>query len=1647
MKIIKKIFGVVILISAMTGIEAQDITEVSTTSTPVSCGGVSDGSITIEVTGGIGDLNYSLFKDGEFETASSFIPDLSYTFSGYPKGTDYYIFVSDKYTETDNLFVSATIGGPDTIRITGTATTDINCADVNDGTITVTAIGEDGNLVYTLDGTITDQKNTGIFTDLPAGTYDVIVSHATCPSTDTVTGLFIDIPPPLTITLDSNTPVTCFGGNDGAIEITPSGGTPSGSGTGYTYNWIGPNGFTSTQEDLSGIAAGNYTVEVTDDNGCNTILGPVTVDEPGEILATVTAKTNVTCNGNADGTATITVTGGTPGYTFLWEGQLTGATSTDQNPTGLVPDTYNLTITDVVSCSRVFTGLITITEPDPLAAVFNPANVSCFGADNGTISIDVTGGTTPYGFQWTGPNGFSETIEDISSLEPGNYSLEITDANGCVATYPDQVTITEPTEISVTATSTDISCNGANDGTISIVTSGGTPGYTYAWTGPDGFSSDQPNLASLSPGTYSLTVTDANTCIRVFNNLVTINEPTAIEVTFNSQTNLACFGDSDGSISIGVTGGAPPYSFAWTNSAGTVVSTDEDPTGLPADTYSLVVTDITLCSVSYPDAVVLTEPPQLNATLAKTDVLCSGEGSGTITVNAMGGAPPYAYALFSGGPYNADNVFTGLSKGTYNVYTRDANGCTTNGQVIIEEPEAINYEYSVTGQNLCYGDSSVTISINNVTGGISPYEYSIDGGSNYQADSVFTNIPGGTYPVVVMDANLCEMAILPLTVFQPDSLSIVFYDQDEVTTCYDDITGRIAIQGSGGTGDISYSINGGTAVSVGEFTGLARGSYEVSMIDENLCHKDTTVEILAPDPIMINNISISDVTGCAGDSNGRIEVDASGGTGQIRYALNGGTSKVSGVFNGLTAGEYIITAEDANGCTLDTTVSVDEPLPISITSVTAAPAACKGTSTGALTVEAEGGTPGYFFTLSPALLPTQNTGTISGLPAGDYTVEVEDSEGCGPVPSGTITISEPPALQVDSVNVTHISCNGSNDGKISVYVIGGTAPYAYSIDNEVSYQSDPDFTGLAPGTYDVYVRDANGCSIPAGTYTLNEPPALTLTGIATNVTPCFGDANGTITATASGGWNDYAYSIDGLNYQSTGDYTGLAAGDYTITVRDTGNCTVTADFTILQPDAVTATIVKTDYKDTLLGSITISDPAGGTPPYQFSIDGPAGTFTNNTSYTDLLAGTYEVVVRDANGCMYQETVQILEIQPITMVVLSTDVSCHGLDDGTIEFQPQDAVGVVNYSIDGGNTYMTTPLFENLPGDSTYILDVYDEDGKEYTGTITINEPAPLTVFASVKPANCNAFSETGSVNLTISGGTGMKTVNWSNGSTGKDLTNVVAGTHIYTVADENGCEVTDTANIPAFVIVNADAGKDTTVCAGSSLVLDAVPGDVMLWDPPTFLSNTGVADPVISNITDTIEYTYTSRETGSGFGCYDIDTVRINVLPMYGLEITQDTFALEGQSIQLNTTTEGTFVSYQWIPESGLDQANIPDPVVSIIASTRYILLATNDYGCTESDTVLIELVEDITVYNAFSPNGDFVNEFFEIDNASKYPDIVVQVFNRWGSRIFYSEGYSDAQRWDGTYNGKDVPVGTYYYVVIPRPDATPISGNVTIIR
>ncbi|MCA1747413.1 MAG: hypothetical protein LC655_06925, partial [Bacteroidales bacterium] len=451
-----------------------------------------------------------------------------------------------------------------------------------------------------------------------------------------------------------------------------------------------------------------------------------------------------------------------------------------------------------------------------------------------------------------------------------------------------------------------------------------------------------------------------------------------------------------------------------------------------------------------------------------------------------------------------------------------------------------------------------------------------------------------------------------------------------------------------------------------------------------------------------------------------------------------------------------------------------------------------------------------------------------------------------------------------------------------------------------TWEANSSFTGLGPGTYDVYARDVNGCSVFVGTFTLNEPSVLSLTAVVTDVAPCFGGTNGAISATASGGWDSFEYSIDGLNYQSTGDFTGLTAGNYTVYVRDSGNCIVTTNEIITEPEQVTAVINKTDYVDDVLGTITINDVTGGTPPYEYSIDGATGTFTTNTSYTDLTAGFYDVVIRDANGCAYEESIEIFDIIPLAMVINSTDVTCFGFDDGTIEFDPQDGVGTVYYSIDNGTTYTTEPLFENLKGDSTYLLLAYDEEAKQYSGSVYIAEPDELFVSTSIVPANCNAFSETGSADITATGGTGDKSFSWSNGSTEEDLTNVVAGEYTVTITDEAGCPLEESLFIPALVTVNVSAGKDTTVCAGDTVVLDGTlaPDNVMLWEPETYLSNKNISNPVATNITESITYTYTLRETTSGFGCYNVDTLSIEVLPVYGLEITPDTSGLQGTSIQ-----------------------------------------------------------------------------------------------------------------------------------------------------
>jgi gliding motility-associated-like protein len=202
---------------------------------------------------------------------------------------------------------------------------------------------------------------------------------------------------------------------------------------------------------------------------------------------------------------------------------------------------------------------------------------------------------------------------------------------------------------------------------------------------------------------------------------------------------------------------------------------------------------------------------------------------------------------------------------------------------------------------------------------------------------------------------------------------------------------------------------------------------------------------------------------------------------------------------------------------------------------------------------------------------------------------------------------------------------------------------------------------------------------------------------------------------------------------------------------------------------------------------------------------------------------------------------------------------------------------------------------------------------------------------------------------------------------------------------------------------------------------------------------------VASGMTSTNTFVLTITKTVP-YGCYNKDSVTITLHPLMGLEVIEDTFVVEGHSIRLETTG-GPFDQYRWEPETTLDNSSVPDPVASPMEPTLYTVFAINSYGCEEVDAVFIDVIEDIQAYNAFSPNGDGINEYFEIRNADRFPEILVEVYSRWGDQLYSEVGYDSGELWDGTTRGKEVPVGTYYYILIPYPGAKPISGNVTIIR
>ena len=564
------------------------------------------------------------------------------TVTGATVAMNGYLYRCIAYNPTISCFTnsnSATLTVSSISTATGSQTS-VSCFGGTNGSASVTPSGGIAPYSYSW----SPSGGTGATASgLAAGTYTVTVTdNILCTATRVYT---ITQPAAVVSGTTVVTNVSCFGGTNGAINLTPTGGTGP-----YTFNWGGG----ITTEDRTGLAAGTYSVIITDANGCTGTVSGITVTQPAAAVSGTTVVTNVACNAGTNGAINLTPTGGTGPYTFNWGG---GITTEDR--TGLAAGTYSVIITDVNGCTGTVSG---IAVNQPAAAVSGTTvvtNVSCNSGTNGAINLTPTGGTGPYTFSWGG----GITTEDRTGLAAGTYSVIITDVNGCTGTVSG-ITLTAPTAISTaTGSHTNVACNGGTTGSASVSPSGGTPGYTYSWSPSGGTAATATGLAA---GSYTVTVTDANGCTATRN--YTITQPTAISTATGSQTNVSCNGGSNGTASVSPSGGTPGYTYSWSPSGGTAATA----TGLAAGNYTVTVTDANGCTATR--NYTITEP---TAIISTTSLL-----GATITANQVGATYQWfecPSTILSG---ETGQSFTPTVNGSYGV-TITMDGCNVTSSCVL----------------------------------------------------------------------------------------------------------------------------------------------------------------------------------------------------------------------------------------------------------------------------------------------------------------------------------------------------------------------------------------------------------------------------------------------------------------------------------------------------------------------------------------------------------------------------------------------------------------------------------------------------------------------------------------------------------------------------------------------------------------------------------------------------------------------------------------------------------------------------------------------------------------------------------------------------------------------------------------------------
>jgi len=1284
-----------------------------------------------------------------------------------------------------------------------TSTTSVSCNGLSNGTATATA--KNGTSPYTYSWSTGGGTNSTA-TGLSAGTYTITVFDA-LGGTATKTAI-VSQPNILLANVSVKNNVSCNGGNDGSVTASPSGGSNP-----YTYSWS-PGG--ATKSTASALTLGTYTVSVTDNNGCNTTAS-IAITQPANALSAGVSITNISCNGLNNGSATVTPSGGTSPYTYLWN----KSEGTNSTAGGLSASTYKITVTDNNGCTFVNASVV-ITQPTTLTGSASvAANVSCNGGNNGNASISPSGGTSPYTYSWSNGNTSSSTGAVLSA---GTYSTTVTDNNGCSLTS--SVTITQPASALSASTSVaaNLTCNGINTGNATITPSGGTTAYTYFWS-PGGVT--KSTASTLSAGTYTATVTDKNGCTAA--GIITITQPAALSVT-ETVTNITCHSANNGSIAVSTSGGISPYTYSWTRGEGTNSSIS----GLSPFAYKVTITDNNGCSID--TTITITQPNTLTCTASTTaNISCYGASTGNAFASPSGGTSPYTYSWSNGSSTVSRSNPTGavLAAGTYTVTVTDSNGCTTTAKTSITQPNVLSANLSISAYVSCNGQNNGSAMVS-LSGGVSPYTYSWSNGN--ATNSTGAVLGAGTYTVTVRDSNGCSVTASAV-ITQPNVLFANAFIVANVS-CDSGATGSAMANPSGGTSPYTYSWSPGGATKA-TASALSAGTYTVAVTDNDGCNATGSVTITQPTALSTGE-SITNLT-CRNVYTGSITLTPSGGVSPYTYSWNRGEGTNSAI-SGLSAAAYRVTITDNNGCTLKPTITVTQPPLITNVVTVIANVSCYGTGGGDASISTSGGVSPYTYSWSNGIT-SDSTGAV--LSAGTYTITITDNNNCSKTASAIIT---QPMLLRDSVitaSTVNILCNGTSTGSAAVGVTGGTSPYTYSWNPNVSDTATA--TGLSAGTYSVTVSDSNRCS-GTTSVTITQPTALTTTATVINEAHC-NVSNGSAFATPSGGVSPYTYSWTNSSAAlvSTSDTAEqiLAVDSYTVTVTDANGCTATAGITITQAifklfPAITEATCNGDGDD---GTINLSNVSGGTSPYVYSWSG-GGTITNAT-ITGLSAAVYTVSVTDANGCVATRTAAITHVAVLPVASVGANVTCNGSDNGQTKVSVTGGSSPYTYSWTDGST----ASIANGLSAGTYTILVTDKNGCTGTSAATVTQPAALRdSMASIIYPTC--AMPTGGATIGVKGGSSPYSYIWTpNVSTAASATGLAVRGYVVQVKDKNGCFNNLGFSITQPLILRDSIVKSATlnaVCTNGRAMVGVkygIPPYTYSWSPAggTNVTATGLA--------------------------------------------------------------------------------------------------------------------------------------------------------------------------------------------------------------